>query len=298
MPSSVISAAPVSRQNRSSERDVCTLCPRECGSSRPAHRGLCGAGNLRVASYNLHFGEEPPVSGANGSGTIFFSGCSLKCIFCQNYPLSHFNNGTDMTVDELAAVILGLQKKGAHNINFVTPTQFAADIKTAIKKAREKGLKIPVVYNSSGYERVEILKELEGIIDVYMPDAKYATPEISGKYCEVPDYPEINRAALLEMKRQTGDLKMKNGLAQRGILVRHLVLPGEIENSKRVLKWLFENLGNVYLSLMSQYHPCYKAVGHPVIGRRLKEEEYEEVLDFAGGLGFTNGYRQEIENED
>lgn len=197
-----------------------------------------------------------------------------------------------MTVDELVTVILELQRKGAHNINFVTPTQFAEDIKSVIKKARENGLKIPVVYNSSGYERIEILKELEGIVDIYMPDAKYATPEISGRYCEVSDYPEINKASLLEMKRQAGDLEMKNGIAEKGILVRHLVLPGEIENSKQVLKWLFENLGNVYLSLMSQYHPCHKAVGHPVIGRRLREKEYEEVLNFADRLGFTNGYRQ------
>jgi len=294
MPSSVTSASPVSRKKNGPKQDGCTLCPRECGSLRPAHSGLCGAGNLRVASHNLHFGEEPPVSGVNGSGTIFFSGCPLKCIFCQNYPLSHFNNGTDMTVDELVTVILELQRKGAHNINFVTPTQFAIEIKEAIMRARRKGLKIPVVYNSSGYERVEILKGLEGIVDIYMPDAKYATPEISGRFSQVSDYPKINRVALLEMKRQAGDLEMKNGIAERGILVRHLVLPGEIENSKQVLKWLFENLGNIYLSLMSQYHPCHKAVGHPVIGRRLKKEEYEEVLNFAAGLGFTNGYRQEI----
>ncbi|MFH1352283.1 MAG: radical SAM protein [bacterium] len=294
MPSSVISASPVSRKAPAREKGGCTLCPRKCGAARPAHSGLCGAGNLRVASYNLHFGEEPPVSGTNGSGTIFFSGCPLKCIFCQNYPISHFNNGTDMTVDELAAVILELQNRGAHNINLVTPTQFAVEIKEAIIRAGRKGLKIPVVYNSSGYERVEILKELEGTVDIYMPDAKYATPEISGRFSRVSDYPEINKKALLEMKRQVDDLHLENGIASRGILVRHLVLPGEIENSKWVLKWLFENLGNVYLSLMSQYHPCHKAVGHPVIGRRLKEEEYEDVLNFADNLGFTNGYRQEI----
>ena len=293
MLSSVISASPVSQKAPVQEKGGCTLCPRNCAASRPVHNGLCGAGNLRIASYNLHFGEEPPISGVNGSGTIFFSGCPLKCIFCQNYPISHFNNGWDITVTELSRIMLELQNRGAHNINLVTPTQFAIEIKEAIIKARKKGLKIPIVYNSSGYERIETLKKLKGIVDIYMPDAKYITSEISGEYCNVSDYPEISKKALLEMKRQVGDLRLQNDIAEGGILVRHLVLPGEIENSKQILKWLFKNLGNVYLSLMSQYHPCHEAVGHPVIGQRLKKEEYEDILNFADDLGFTNGYRQE-----
>ncbi|MCD6423425.1 MAG: radical SAM protein [Elusimicrobia bacterium] len=271
----------------------CNVCPVECFAKRPHTQGFCGAKNLRIASANLHFGEEPVISGTKGSGTIFLSGCSLKCIFCQNYPISHFNNGRDIKVEELVSVMLELENLGAHNINFVTPTHFTLEIIEAVKIARKKGLEIPIVWNSSGYEKVETLKLLEEIVDIYMPDAKFGLKEVAKKYCAFENYPEVNKKALLEMKRQKGDLKMENGVAVRGLLIRHLVLPGEIENSKIVLNWIYENLGPVYLSLMSQYHPCHKAVGHPVIGRLIKENEYNEVLELADKLGFE-GYRQII----
>ncbi|MCD6412900.1 MAG: radical SAM protein [Elusimicrobia bacterium] len=288
--------SPISRISRPLLKNsyACGLCPRECRARRPGERGLCGAGQIRIASYNLHFGEEPPISGINGSGTIFFSGCSLKCVFCQNYPISHLNHGFDISVEKLAEIMLELQADGAHNINFVTPTHFTDSIIEAVLQARKNGFKVPVVWNTSGYEKVEVLKRLCGIVDIYMPDAKFATAQISEKYTEVSDYAEINRRALLEMKSQVGDLETERGIAIKGILVRHLVLPGELENSKKVIKWIFENLGNVYLSLMSQYHPAHKAVGHPVIGRTLSAGEYDEILEFADKLGFTNGFRQEI----
>ncbi len=190
--------------------------------------------------------------------------------------------------------MLELQRRRAHNINLVTPTHFTDDIIEAVRLARKGGLKIPIVWNSSGYEKVSTLERLRGIVDIYMPDAKFGTSEVSAKYSEVSDYPEVNRKALLEMKKQVGDLEIISGIAVRGILVRHLVLPGELENSRKVLKWIFENLGNVYLSLMSQYHPAHRAVGHPIIGRTLSAREYAEILKFADKLGFTNGFRQEL----
>ena len=272
----------------------CVQCPRKCLASRPGDRGLCGAGRLRIASRNLHFGEEPPISGTKGSGTVFFSGCSLKCIFCQNYPISVLNNGEDISIDDLAGIMLELQDRGAHNINLVTPTHYSVEIAQALVTAKRKGLGIPVVFNTSGYDRVEILRTLEGLIDVYLPDAKYSSREISLKYCECGDYHEVNRKALLEMKRQSGDLIIKKGVAIKGILIRHLVIPGEIPNSENVLEWIYGNMGNVHLSLMSQYLPCHKAPGHDVINRRLNSGEYNRVMEFASRLGFTRGYSQPL----
>ncbi|PIU18949.1 MAG: radical SAM protein [Elusimicrobia bacterium CG08_land_8_20_14_0_20_44_26] len=273
----------------------CRQCPRECLALRPNEKGLCSSGGLRIASHNLHYGEEPPISGRAGSGTIFFSGCSLKCIFCQNYPISHMGNGRDITPAELILIMLELQERGAHNINLVSPSHFASDIREALLGAKKKGLKIPVVYNTSGYDSVKTLKTFEGLVDIYLPDMKFANAEISRKYCEVSNYDKISKAALLEMKRQAGDVVLEEGIALRGLIVRHLVLPGEILNSKLILKWILENLGNVYISIMSQYHPCYKAVGHPIIGRRLLKKEYDEVLDYAVKLGFTKGFLQEFD---
>ena len=275
-------------------RALCRQCPRECLADRKTGRGLCGASSLRIASHNLHYGEEPPISGAGGSGAIFFSGCPLKCIFCQNYPISHLNNGRDITVPELSRIMLDLQSRGASNVNLVTPGHFAAEIGEALVAAKKEGLKIPVVYNTSGYDSVATLKSFDGLVDIYMPDMKFATEEISRKYCEVSGYPAAAEKALVEMMRQTGNLRLENGLAVRGLLVRHLVMPGEVENSKLVLKWIYENLGNVYISIMSQYHPAYKAVGHPVTGRRLEKSEYDDVLNYADELGLDRGYRQEM----
>jgi len=191
--------------------------------------------------------------------------------------------------------MLELEEKGAHNINLVTPTHYAPEIKSALIKAGERGMKIPVVYNSSGYERVETLKSLEGIIDIYMPDAKFASRECSEKYSDVSDYAEVNKKALIEMKRQAGDLKIKNDIAVSGMLIRHMVLPGEEENSKKALEWIMEELGDVHLSIMSQYHPCHEAaLRHPVIGRRLNAEEYGEIVQYADELGFTKVFTQEL----
>lgn len=278
--------------------DRCRLCPRKCGVNRnKGERGFCRSGpEACVSSWNLHFGEEPPISGNKGSGTIFFTNCNLGCVFCQNYPISHLGHGNNVSSGELAGIMIDLEKRGAHNINLVTPTHIIPAIVAALVLAGKRGLSAPIVYNSGGYESLEVIKLLEGIINVYMPDAKYYSRETAGRYSNAPDYSRINIKALKEMYRQTGELKVdSSGAAVRGMIIRHLVLPGQKEDSIRVLREIAENISNrVYLSIMAQYHPAYKAVDDKDLSRTVKRSEYEAVLEEADRLGFENGYRQEI----
>jgi len=276
----------------------CLLCPRKCGVNRLKNeKGFCSGGRKPVvSSYNLHFGEEPPISGYKGSGTIFFTYCNLKCCFCQNYPISQLSNGKKVEPGTLAGMMLELQQKGAHNINLVTPTHFTSQIVEALLIAIEKGLKIPIVYNCGGYESVRTLKLLDGIIDIYMPDAKYASSKNSGKYSNATDYFEVNRKALIEMYRQVGNLTMdKKGVAVSGLLIRHLVLPEDIAGSQEVLRFIAENISrNTYMSIMAQYHPAYKAYDFTQISRRITESEYDLVLATADRLGLKKGWRQSL----
>jgi len=273
----------------------CTVCPLMCGADRFSGKGKCGAGaSLRIASTTLHTGEEPPISGKRGSGTIFLSGCPLTCGFCQNYPISQYNNGRDITVPELARTMISLQSRGAHNINFVSPTHFTPQIVEAVKRAAGLGLRIPIVYNSGGYERVEVLKILDGIVDIYLPDMKYFEDDAALHYSGAPRYGKINRAAVREMYRQVGDLVMDGEIAQRGLIVRHLVLPGGIADTRRVLESIAAVSPSITISLMSQYFPAYKAVGIPELNRKLTKEEYAEAVDALASCGLENGWLQPL----
>jgi len=276
----------------------CRLCPRECGVNRlQGKKGFCRAGaEPKVASWNVHPWEEPPISGTHGSGTIFFSGCTGHCLFCQNYPISQLGVGNEVSVERLAEMMLELQCKGCHNVNLVTPTHFVPQILAALPYAIEKGLCIPLVYNTGGYDTVEMLKLLEGVVDIYLPDAKYADDKTARRLSGFVRYVEANRAALKEMYHQVGEeLALDDeGIARRGLIVRHLVLPDGLADTPEVLRWLAENLSpRVHVSLMDQYFPAHKAVGHPVLGRKITAEEYEEALSAFDEAGLENGWRQE-----
>jgi putative pyruvate formate lyase activating enzyme len=240
-----------------------------------------------ISSFAPHFGEEPVLVGWGGSGTIFFTGCNLGCVFCQNYQISHLMEGEYITVSRLTDIMLYLQEKGCHNINLVTPTHQIPVIFDAIEEAKRKGLKIPIVYNCGGYESVDVLIELEGLVDIYMPDIKTFNHEFSRDYLKAPDYPEVVKEAVLEMKRQVEHLKVnKYGVAERGLMIRHLVMPGWTEDSKEILSWIAENLGReTYVNVMDQYYPFYKACDYPEICRRTTSEEFNEVYSFAKKLG-------------
>lgn len=278
--------------------DKCELCPRKCGVNRNAgQKGICAADNrILIASSNVHMGEEPPITGKKGSGTIFFSHCALKCVFCQNYPISHLGNGREVTVEKLADIMLGLEAKGVHNINFVTPTHYSAQAAKAVFIARNKGLKIPILWNCGGYENIEVLRLLEGIVDIYLPDIKYSDNTAAFKYSGVKDYVENNRLALKEMKRQVGDLTINDeGIAEKGLLIRHMVLPGNIENTKKSLDFIAENLSaETYISLMSQYHPAHRSSKYPELCRNLTQDEYDEALEWLEKLNLLNGWQQEL----
>ncbi|MCL2390478.1 MAG: radical SAM protein [Endomicrobia bacterium] len=278
--------------------EKCEICPRKCGVSRiKGQKGLCRtADKIFIASHNVHMGEEPPITGTKGSGTIFFSNCVLSCVFCQNYPISQLGNGKEVSIDGFVDIMLRLQDKGVHNINFVTPTHYSAQIAKAVYLARQKGLEIPVLSNNSGYENIETLKLLEGLIDIYLPDIKYSDNNIAFKYSGVKDYVEVNREALKEMKRQTGDLKLKDdGIAYKGILVRHLVLPGNIENTKNSLKFITEELSKeTFVSLMAQYHTAHKSDNFPELSKSLTQDEYNQALYELENLGLENGWQQDI----
>lgn len=282
--------------------EKCILCPRECKVNRNnGELGRCRAGNKpKIALANLHYYEEPCISGQNGSGTVFFTGCNLSCKFCQNYKVSQEFSGREISVKELAEEFLKLQKQGAHNINLVTAFAYVPMIVEALKIAKVQGLSIPVVYNSSGYESIETLKLLEGYIDVYLPDFKYAYNDLAKSLSGVDNYFEIAQTAIKEMKRQVGaPVFDENDMIKKGLIVRHLVLPNHLQNSKKVLKWIKEHLGkDTYISLMAQYFPTYKAIDTEDINRKLTEEEYKEIESYFYSLSLKNGYMQEIEEDE
>jgi len=275
----------------------CQVCPQNCGVNRYETTGFCKAGfNLKINLAQLHHGEEPVFSGSNGSGTIFFSYCNLRCVFCQNYSISHLGWGTYYNEEDCAQIMLKLQEAGAHNINLVSPTQYTPQLVKTITIARENGLSIPVLWNSNGYENVFTLQSLSGLVDIYLPDFKYAHSFYSKKYSSAKDYPEIAIRALEEMFRQVGYLQLDSeGIAKKGILVRHLVLPNHLSGTKKVLYILYEHFGTeLALSLMAQYYPTGKANEFPELNRSLKKEEYEEAVETAEALGFKTLYLQKI----
>ena len=279
---------------------ACELCPRRCRANRAAGEvGICGAGPaLKLARAALHFWEEPPISGDAGSGTIFFSGCSLKCVYCQNHEISTGNFGIEVPPARLVEIMLELQDQGALNINLVTATHFAHLLPEAIRTARARGLSLPIVYNTSGYERVDAVRALEGLVDIWLTDFKYAGAELGRRLSHVPDYPEVARAALAEMARQVreagGIAARADGTWTRGIIVRHLVLPGHADDSCRVLDLIWETVGDVPISVMNQYTPnaAMRAAGGE-LSRAVTREEYERVLDHADDHGFTQMFWQE-----
>ncbi len=270
----------------------CTLCPHQCGVNRMAGKmGICATGyDPVIASFGPHFGEEPPLTGFMGSGTVFFSGCNLKCIYCQNYDISQLRNGTTVTREQLAGIMLSLQARGCHNINFVTPTHVLPSIVGALVIAVERGLSLPLVYNSSGYDSVETLKKVEGIFDIYKPDFKYAREKTGIELSGIKHYPNIAEKAITEMYRQVGDLKIdEKGIAVRGLIVRHLILPGHTDESEKIIDFIAGLSEGTYLNLMSQYHPEYKVFNIPRMNRSISEAEYAEVLKYAYSKGLTNG---------
>ncbi len=261
----------------------CTLCPRKCNINRSkGETGFCGIGEkVVVSSVGPHFGEESVLVGRGGSGTIFFAGCNLGCVFCQNFDISHHRDGREISIEKMADAMLGLQDYGCSNINFVTPTHVSASIAAAIELARKNGLKLPTVYNTGGYDSLETLKLLDGFIDIYMPDMKYSDSKIAEELSDAPDYPQVNFAAIKEMHSQVGDLDVKNGLATRGLLIRHLVLPENLAGSFEVIDFLAEQISaKTTINVMNQYHPCYKASSHPKIDRRPTYEEIESVRQY------------------
>lgn len=263
----------------------CILCPRKCGTDRQHEKtGYCRTGRLPiVSSANVHYGEERPLSGTHGSGTIFLTNCNLGCTFCQNYDISHQGVGQMVPVSELARIMLDLQQSGCHNINFVTPSHQIHAIVEAISLAARDGLCLPVVYNTGGYDSVETLRLLDGIFDIYMPDLKFTDPAASAGLAEAADYPEVAARAVIEMHRQVGDLVTdEKGVAQRGLLVRHLVLPGGLAGSDKTFQFLAEEISrNTYLNVMAQYYPCHDAIGQPVIGELLSRSDFLEALELA-----------------
>ena len=274
----------------------CEICPRKCKVNRYEKKGYCRCDDkVRIALVSKHYFEEPCISGRNGSGTIFFSNCNLNCIFCQNHDISQGGKGIDVTVERLAEIMLEQQERGANNINLVTPTMYVEQIIKAIDIAKKGGLNIPIVYNTNGYEEVETIKKLNGYIDIYLPDFKYFTNELAIKYSKAPNYFEKVTSALLEMQSQFDEYVFDGEIMKKGMIVRHLVLPNHIQNSKNVLKWIKENLRNdIYVSVMAQYFPTYKSVGDELIGRKLSFSEYRKIEQYFYGLDIKNGYIQDL----
>jgi len=269
----------------------CDICPRKCGVDRIAGEvGICGVGErVWVSSYGPHHGEEDPLSGVNGSGTIFFSGCNLNCLYCQNADISQKLTGMEISTRELANMMLELQGMGCHNINLVSPTHVVPQIAEAIYLAAVDGLTLPVVYNSGGYDSLQTLQYLNGIIDIYMPDMKYSDEKVGRDFSDIPSYPAVNQAAVLEMHRQVGNLKISgDGVAERGLLIRHLVLPNGLAGSKQVLRFIAEKISvDTYLNIMDQYRPAYLAYRKIDINRKITRAEYMDIIHYAESLGMT-----------
>ncbi len=272
----------------------CQLCPRLCGADRlSGETGFCRAQGtaLHIASYQSHFGEERPLVGWGGSGTIFFSHCNLRCVFCQNWTISHLGRGIETSVYSLANIMLEMQRRGCHNINLVTPTHYVAHILKALDIAAEKGLRLPIVYNTSGWERIEVLKLLDGVVDIYLPDFKYWDSEAAAAYSAgAASYPELTKQAILEMHRQVGVAKpAEDGIMYRGLMIRHLVMPEDVSGSLKVIEWIAENLPeDTYVNIMAQYRPAHKAYDYPELSRAITAEEYRSVVTKALDLGLSN----------
>ncbi len=297
--------------NNGQNYENCNICPRNCGVNRAnGQLGYCGCDDkIRLARAALHFWEEPCISGKNGSGAVFFSGCSLRCVFCQNYDIARAKVGKEISPAKFVDILLDLQEQGANNINLVTPTHYINSIIKGIEKAKEQGLNIPIVYNTSSYEKVDTLKRLEGIVDIYLPDFKYFNNDLAFKYSRAKDYKEVSEAAIEEMHRQqpqnifkkendiTGKIitEAEDGyIMQKGVIVRHLMLPDQMEDSKNVIKYLHETYGNsIYISMMSQYTPLKHVEEYPELNRKVSRTKYDQLVDYAIDLGVENGFIQE-----
>ncbi len=282
--------------------EKCNLCPHRCLVNRKNNeKGFCNSdSSLKIALTSVFYYEEPCISGKNGSGAVFFSNCNLKCVYCQNYKISSGGKGDKITIEDLANIFIDLQNKKVNNINLVTPTIYALQIKEAIILARKKGLNIPIIYNSSGYESIETLKELNGFIDIYLPDFKYSDNKIALKYSGISNYVENAKMSILEMYNQVGLPKFnKEGIIQKGVIVRNLILPNNVKNTKEVLKWIKDNIGkDAYISIMAQYFPTNRANIFPEINRKINKKELSMIENYIYKLGFDNGYIQNIENDE
>ncbi len=284
-------------QPRYPELTHCNICPRFCGINRYQSLGYCQANaNLKINLHQLHYGEEPVLSGTRGSGTIFFSFCNLKCAFCQNFNISAKGWGSERKNEEAVAIMLELQAMGAHNINLVTPTHYSIQLADVLSEAKGKGLSIPVVWNSNAYENTDTLEHLNGLVDIYLPDLKYADPKYSMQYSSVADYPSVSRQAILEMHRQVGKLVLdRDNIAQKGLIIRMLVLPGQAAGITESLHWIADNLGNdTAISLMAQYYPTWQSFRFPEINRGITQNEYDDFLETLERIGFENGFIQEL----
>ncbi len=287
--------------DRQTMRKECAICPRQCRIDRSVNSGYCGEGeSVRVARASLHRWEEPCISGESGSGTVFFSGCPLKCVFCQNKKISVGGKGKILSVLQLSNLFLRLQESGAENINLVTPTHFTPQIAMALQKAKAEGLTIPVVYNTSGYEQVETLRLLEGLVDIYLPDLKYYSSQLSERYSKAPDYFKYASLAIEEMVRQIGPPVFGNSkvpekhIMRRGVIVRHMVLPGHTKDSQAVIQYLYHMYGErIYLSILNQYTPMPDLENYSELNRRVTKREYDKVIDYAIHLGVENAWIQE-----
>jgi len=278
----------------------CLLCPRKCGVNRvKGERGYCGAGpEVMVSSITVHTGEEPPISGTAGSGTVFLTGCNMRCVYCQNYPISQMGHGNTIGGDDLASAMLKLQSRGAHNINLVTPVQHIAGVVRAIEIARRRGLKLPLVYNTSGYECPETISMLEGVVDVYLADMRYSDPVMAGRYSDAPDYVHHNRIAVRRMFESAGLLEVDGGIAKRGLIIRHLILPGGIAGTGRTFEFLSREVSPlVHVSLMCQYFPAGRALEIPEVSRRITPAEYREAVLLLERYGLENGWVQDMQGE-
>ena len=283
------------------ELNSCTICPHNCKINRNNGQiGRCRSGDkVKIALASVHNYEEPCISGKNGSGTIFFSNCNLSCIYCQNYKISQLGKGYELSVEELANIMLKQQEKGVNNINLVTPTMYVYQIIEAIKIARKRGLKIPIIYNTNGYENVKTIQDLNGYVDIYLPDLKYYSNEISKKYSKIDNYFKYATEAIKEMYKQVGSpIFDENGIIKKGLIIRHLVLPNHLQNSKHILKWIKENMPeDTYVSVMAQYFPTYKAKEDNLINRKLNKKEYREIEEFLYTLNLENGYKGNNKNK-
>lgn len=278
--------------------DKCEICPRKCKVNRNNNQiGWCkSTDRVKIGLYSTHYFEEPCISGDKGSGTVFFSNCTMNCIFCQNYEISQLGKGKEISIEELSNIFIMQQEKGVHNINLVTPTSYVYQIIEAIKIAKAKGLNIPIVYNTNGYENIETIKALNGYVDVYLPDLKYAEEKLAIEYSGTKNYFEVATKAIKEMIKQVGNIKLnEDGIIQKGVIIRHLVLPNHIENSKKVLLWIKQNLPNdIYVSIMAQYFPTYKAKENQKLNRKLTKKEWEQIEKYVEEIDIENGFIQEL----